>query len=190
MVTSEDQLFITQVLAGNTAAFEHLVRKYQDMVFTLAVRVLNHHEEAEEVAQDVFVKVFHSLSGFQQKSNFKTWIYRITCNESINRLRSKKNKISMVNLEEGLTSGFYDQNQNLETDEEKKIVQQALLTLSETERVMVTLYYYDDMSIKDIATITEMTETNVKTKLFRSRQKLYEILKDQYSLFTSIIQTN
>jgi len=96
----------------------------------------------------------------------------------------------MVNLEEGLTAGFYDQNQNLESDEEKKIVQQALLTLSETERVMITLYYYDDMSIKDIATITEMTETNVKTKLFRSRQKLYEVLKDQYSLFTSIIQTN
>lgn len=189
MAISEDQYIIEQILSGNISAFENLVRKYQDMVFTLAFRVLNHHEDAEETAQDVFVKVYKSLSGFQHKSNFKTWIYRITYHESINRLRSKKNKFFLVDLEEGLIAGFNDTNQNLESAEEKMIIRKVLQTLPETERVMITLYYFEDMSIRDIAAITEMSETNVKTKLFRSRQKLYDLLKDQHSFFTSFTHT-
>ena len=178
MDIKDEKYWIAQVLAGNMSAYEPLVSQYQDMVFTLALRILKHSEDAQEVAQDVFVKAYRSLHSFQQKAQFKTWLYRITYNESINALNKRTKRIHLADLDKVIHQGFEDQNLNFETDDEKLIILKALDVLNETERAIVTLYYYDDVPIKDIASITHMTQANVKIKLFRSRQKLYEILKD------------
>ena len=176
MALKDDQDLIQNILSGQLPAFEQLVEKYQNMVFTLAFRVLQNHEDAEEVAQDVFVKVFNSLKNFQQKSNFKTWLYRIVYNESINRLRSRKKRIPLVDLNEKTTLHLFDPGSINDSSDEIKFIQKAIQNLPETERIILSLYYYEDMPVKEIAKITELTETNVKTRLFRSRQKLYDDL--------------
>ena len=176
MALKDDQDLIQNILSGQLPAFEQLVEKYQTMVFTLAFRVLQNHEDAEEVAQDVFVKVFNSLKNFQQKSNFKTWLYRIVYNESINRLRSRKKRIPLVDLNEKTTLHLFDPGSINDSSDEIKFIQKAIQNLPETERIILSLYYYEDMPVKEIAKITELTETNVKTRLFRSRQKLYDDL--------------
>lgn len=176
MALKDDQDLIQNILSGQLPAFEQLVEKYQNMVFTLAFRVLQNHEDAEEVAQDVFVKVFNSLKNFQQKSNFKTWLYRIVYNESINRLRSRKKRVPLVDLNEETTLHLFDPGSINDSSDEIKFIQKAIQNLPETERIILSLYYYEDMPVKEIAKITELTETNVKTRLFRSRQKLYDDL--------------
>ncbi|MBK9043609.1 MAG: RNA polymerase sigma factor [Saprospiraceae bacterium] len=178
MALKDDQDLIQNILSGQLPAFEQLVEKYQNMVFTLAFRVLQNHEDAEEVAQDVFVKVFNSLKNFQQKSNFKTWLYRIVYNESINRLRSRKKRVPLVDLNEKTTLHLFDPGSINDSSDEIKFIQKAIQNLPETERIILSLYYYEDMPVKEIAKITELTETNVKTRLFRSRQKLYDELKE------------
>ena len=81
-----------QLFTASEKAFRDFIKEHQPRVYNTALNILQNAEDAEEITQDVFVKVYKSLSGFQHKSNFKTWIYRITYHESINRLRSKKNK--------------------------------------------------------------------------------------------------
>ncbi|MBK7096875.1 MAG: sigma-70 family RNA polymerase sigma factor [Saprospiraceae bacterium] len=90
MGSTEDIILIEKTLSGDLNSFEQIVRKYNSIVFTLALRILKNREEAEETAQDVFLKAFKSLRSFNSKSKFSTWIYRIAYNESVNRLRSQK----------------------------------------------------------------------------------------------------
>ncbi|MBK7096405.1 MAG: sigma-70 family RNA polymerase sigma factor [Saprospiraceae bacterium] len=177
MRSTEDTILIEKTLSGDLNSFERIVRKYNSIVFTLALRILKNREEAEETAQDVFMKAFRSLRSFNSKSKFSTWIYRIAYNESVNRLRSQKKYSETNELNENLQIGFYDPRTEHDTEDEKKIILDSLLTLPETERIIITLYYYEDMPVKEIAEITGMTESNVKVRLFRSRQKLYDELK-------------
>lgn len=175
----EEHIVIKRVLNGDIHAFEEIVTSYQDMVFTLAFRILQNREEAEEAAQDVFIKVYKGLRNFNQKSKLSTWIYRITYNTTINRLRSFKRKPELIDIEK--TS---ETETNISTDalfemgkkERVEIIKQSISMLPETESVIVTLYYYEELAINEIAEITGITRQNVKVKLFRSRQKLYNEL--------------
>lgn len=152
------------------------------MVFTLSFKILKNREEAEEVAQDVFMKVYDSLDRFQGKSKFSTWIYRITYNQSINYLKSGKKNRSTTSLDNRIEyTGNHepDASQTIQKNENNTLIQKALIRLPETEQIIVTLYYYEDLSVKEIADIVNLSVQNVKVKLHRSRQKLYTELKDK-----------
>jgi RNA polymerase sigma factor (sigma-70 family) len=185
METSEDILLIEKTLKGDLLSFEKIVRKYNSIVYTLALRILKNHEEAEELSQDVFIKIYKSLNTFNHKSRFSTWIYRITYNNSINRLRSQKKYYETLEINDNIVSGFYDNFDRHEEEEEKKIILDCICSLPETERIIITLYYYDDMPVKEISEITGISPANVKVKLFRSRQKLYEELKGKLQYETT-----
>jgi RNA polymerase sigma factor (sigma-70 family) len=185
METSEDIQLIEKTLKGDLLSFEKIVRKYNSIVYTLALRILKNHEEAEELSQDVFVKVYSALATFNHKSKFSTWIYKITFNNSINRLRSQKKYFDTQEINENMITGFYDQNDYHEEEEEKKIILDCISALPETERIIITLYYYDDMPVKEISEIIGISPANVKVKLFRSRQKLYGDLKEKLQYETT-----
>jgi RNA polymerase sigma-70 factor, ECF subfamily len=182
MDLKEEQIIIRKILDGENHFFEQIVILYQDMVFTLALRVIKNREEAEEIAQDVFIKVFKSLKSFNQKSKLSTWIYRITYNTSINRYKSQKKRMLTTEIDnktEFSMGSIPDANYEISTQEKRQIINNAILNLSETEKIIITLYYYDDLPVNEIAQIVGITSQNVKVKLFRSRQKLYADLKDK-----------
>lgn len=188
MAKSEDIQLVQEVLNGNVRAFETLVGKYQSMVFTLVYRILDNSFEAEEVAQDVFVKVYSSLASFQQKSSFSTWLYRIAYNESINRQRQNqaKKQLQTTSLDGVFETGFWDEAHDGGKQGDKKLIESCLNELSETDKYIVTLYYYEDKPLKEIAVIVSLTESNIKARLHRSRQKLYDLLhKHQEHLISS-----
>lgn len=178
MTKSEDIQRVQEVLNGNVRAFESLVSKYQSMVFTLVYRILGDSFEAEEVAQDVFVKVYTALPSFQQKAAFSTWLYRIAYNESINRQRQMQGKkqLQTTSLDGVFDAGFWDEDHGKKEDQ--KIISECLDQLSEIDRVIVTLYYYEDKPLKEISVIVSLTESNIKARLHRSRQKLYDLLQN------------
>ncbi|MBN2614260.1 MAG: RNA polymerase sigma factor [Bacteroidales bacterium] len=182
MEATGDHQNIERFLSGDRAAFVALVQKYQDMVFTLSLKILKNREEAEEVAQDVFMKVYDSLDRFQGKSKFSTWVYRIAYNQSLNYLKSGKKNRGTTSLDSRIEyTGNHEPDafHTIQNNETNKQIQKALLHLPETDQIIVTLFYYEDLSVKEIADIVDLSVQNVKVKLHRSRQKLYAELKDK-----------
>ena len=182
MIQIEDTYYIEKVLAGDTKSFAVLVDRYRDLVFTLALRMLKNREEAEEVAQDTFIKVFKSLSKFKGEAKFSTWIYRITYNSCLDALKKYKHEYQKDTIDE-FTEWQLETLDNafeiLADKEQSQIIEACLQKLPEEESFLLTLYYFDEQSIAEIAKIVAISEANVKVKLFRSRKKLAALLKEK-----------
>ena len=181
-MTTNDQLLIDAILAGDTPSFSILVDRYKDLVFTLALRMVKHREEAEEVSQDTFIKVFKSLNKFKGDSKFSTWIYKVAYNTCLDRLKKHKRAQHLVAIDE------YTEHQvktidnaldAMEREEKKEAIQSCMQLLPSDDSALLTLFYFEELSLEEIAKIVGLTTNNVKVKLFRSRKKLTSILRDR-----------
>ena len=177
----DDSYYIERVVKqGDSQAFTELIHKHKTMAFNIALRITGNREDAEEVAQDAFVKLYHALPQFRGESKFTTWFYRVVYNLGLTKIRKKSlftGSIddSAVEVPE-VSSGSNIQDQ-LQGKEKKKFVNAALETLDAGDRLLVTLYYMDDQPVETISEITGLTESNVKVKLFRARKKLHDALQ-------------
>jgi len=181
MSNKPDEYYIQQTLNGNVNDYAFLVEKYKHMVFTLTIRIVKNREEAEEVSQDVFVKAYKNLNNFKGESKFSTWIYKIAYYASLDLLKRNKRQISSENIDvikERDLGNTDDSLKHLYDKERKQIINDALLKLNEDERVIITLYYFEELPIKEISKVVDLSEDNIKIKLFRSRKKLAELLKN------------
>jgi len=181
MNKTEDLYYIEAVRKGNIQAFSVLVEKYRKMVYTLALKLLKRPEDAEEMAQDTFIKAFQKLDSYERKSKFSTWLYSITYNACISELR--KRRIDFKSLEEQRFSDqdemkmhdFYSESKK---EDQEKYLNLALSKLPEDDQVLVTLYYYEDQSMDEISEITGLTVSNIKVKIYRARKKMYSLLHE------------
>lgn len=176
-----DTWYIKSVLSGDVNAYAHLVDRYKDMVFSLAVRMVRNNEEAEEAAQDTFVKAFQSLHRFRGQAKFSTWIYKITYNTCISRLRKHKPvnyNIDEVTMPETVITDTDNGLRDLELEERRMIVNRSLQELDAEEGFLITLYYYNDKKLEEIAEITGLTKNHVKVKLFRARKRMLHLLQN------------
>ncbi|WP_068841600.1 RNA polymerase sigma factor [Flavobacterium chilense] len=182
MSTLNDQHYIDKVLQGETNAFAMLVNRYKDMIYTLALKMIKNREEAEEVAQDTFIKIFNSLSKFKGDSKFSTWIYKIAYNTCLDRLKKNKKEEQNISIDE-FSSHLIKTMDNalsaLEDKERKQTIQNCLNLLPSEENFLLTLFYFENQNLEEIGKIMSINANNVKVKLFRSRQKLAVILKKQ-----------
>jgi RNA polymerase sigma-70 factor (ECF subfamily) len=175
-----DTYYIKQVLDGNVNAFTFIVDRHKDHAFNLAMRICGNREEAEEVAQDSFMKAWRSLKQFKMKSSFATWLYRIVYNTAVSLIRTRKKGI--LSLEE-FPADITDFTGNNITDEEAELEYRnsllnfALQKISDEERALITLYYFEESTIDEIAEVTGLGKSNVKVKLFRARQKMGEVIE-------------
>ncbi len=175
-----DQHYIQKTLQGDTNAFSILIDRYQNLVFTVVLRVVKVKEEAEEVAQDTFLKAFESLDGYRGESKFSTWIYSIAYRKALDRVR-KTSRMKPVELIEDITEKNVETIDNalsfLEQQERNDTIRRCIAELPEKEAAIITLYYFEDQSVREISAITNLTEDNIKVKLYRSRKKLFSLLK-------------
>jgi RNA polymerase sigma factor (sigma-70 family) len=177
MAYKGDAYYIGEVLKGNTNAFALLVNRHKDNVFNLAIRICGNREEAEEIAQDAFLKVYRALNEFRQKSSFATWLYRIVYNTSISYLRARRREV--LSLEEFPADatdfiGCSESEETAEREYRNALVNFALQRLNESDRAIVTLFYYEEMSHSEIAEITGISKENIKIRLHRARKKMLE----------------
>ncbi|MEP6804108.1 MAG: sigma-70 family RNA polymerase sigma factor [Flavobacterium sp.] len=180
MSTMSDQHYIDKILQGETNSFAVLVDRYKDMIFSLAHKMIKNREEAEEVAQDTFIKVYNSLNKFKGDSKFSTWIYKIAYNTCLDRLKKNKkedNNISIDEFSAHLIKTMDNALSALEEKERRQTIQDCLNLLPSDENFLLTLFYFEDQSLDEIGKIMNINANNVKVKLFRSRQKLAVILK-------------
>jgi RNA polymerase sigma-70 factor (ECF subfamily) len=180
MEVRTESYFINRVKQGEAEAFSWLVDTYKDMVYTLCLRMLTVEADAEEAAQDVFVKAYRSIKGFQEKSKFSTWLYRITYNQCISVIRKKVKMIDLVDEmpETEVNEGDINGLDTISAEERSKYLQMAIEALPETDGVVVTLFYFDELTLDEIAEITGLTSGNIRIKLHRSRKKMYQVISE------------
>jgi len=182
VTTYDDQYYITKIIQGDANSFSVLVDRYKDLVFTLALRMLKSREEAEEVSQDTFLKVFKSLSKFKGESKFSTWIYRVTYNTCLDKIKKQKRAPIVVTIDEFTehqVSTIDNALDKLVAQERKQVIQDCLKILPGDVGFLLTLFYFDERSVEEISKIIGVSKSNVKVKLFRSRKKLASILKEK-----------
>ncbi len=169
---------IEQIKKGDHEAFSWIVDKYKDLVYTLCIRMLSSEEDAEEAAQDVFVKVYKSINSFQGKSKFSTWLYRITYNQCISIIRKKVKLIDLVDElpESKVDESSIDAFEKLRQEERAMYLKQGLEALPETDAFILTLFYYEELSLEEICEVTGQTNNNVRIRLHRARKKMYVVL--------------
>jgi RNA polymerase sigma factor (sigma-70 family) len=176
----DDIYYIEKILNGQTQYFSYIVEKYQNIVFSIALKVLRNREEAEEMAQESFIKAYKSLNTFKRKAKFSTWLYRITYNNCISEVRKRKIRfISTDDIE--VKDDFSEINlDGIPEENREKYLKIALEKLQEDEYTLVLMYYFEDQSISEISKITGLTESNTKIKLHRARKKLYTVLNELF----------
>jgi RNA polymerase sigma factor (sigma-70 family) len=182
MTIINDQYYINQIIEGNSNAFAVLVDRYKDLVFTLAYKMVKNREEAEEISQDTFIKIFKSLNKFKGESKFSTWVYKITYNTCLDRLKKNKKENSVVYIEdfsEHQVKSIETVFDTIDEKERNQRIQDCLLLLPSEDAFLLTLYYFDDQSIEEIAKVVDSNANNIKVKLFRSRKKMASILKER-----------
>lgn len=177
----EEQTLIRNAQAGDTDAFAALVSMHGPMVYNLSLRTLGDPHEAEDVAQETFVRAWRSLPRFRIQSRLSTWLYRIATNLCYNRLPGLKNDLAA--LDPDLEIDLADDRQEVEdvvvSAELIEDVHAAVKQLPESYRLLITLRHMQELSYAEIAQVTEMPLGSVKTGIFRARRQLRQMLAQE-----------
>ena len=188
-VNATDQELISRVQRGETSAFDELVYRYDRQVLSIASSYTNDPDDAQDIYQEVFLRVYRSLSGFQFRSEFSTWLYRIATNVCITHRTRTKNR-TFVSLEEEMETQAQAveasplrgpqpvaPDRHAQNVEISKYIQAALTTLSPQQRIVFTLKHYQGYKLREIALMMECSEGTVKKYLFTATEKMRKRLK-------------
>ena len=180
-----DNEIISKVLKGEQNAYAELVNRYQAYVFTLVLRMIKSREDAEEVAQDVFVKAYRSLADFRGESKFSTWLYTIANTTSITFLRKKKLDVhSLANEKVFEVADSKDSGLKANLVEQKSrvnMVNEAIAMLSPDDAEIITLFYKAEQNLEEISRILRLETNTAKVRLHRARTRLKEKMEKNFS---------
>ena len=169
----KEEKIVRKLKQGDLKAFRMLVELYKRKVYTIAYDILKIHEDAEDISQEVFLKVYHSIKNFRGESKLSSWIYRITVNLSLNHKRKMK-KIVFKEIDEEIINNNPD---SLRFELSDKI-EKALDTLTERQRITFVLKHYHQLTVMEIADIMGCSKGTIKSQLFRTLKKLQKALID------------
>ena len=181
----DDSVLVKAFVKGDATAFEVLFKKYNQHVARLVYSVIRSPSLVEDTVQEVFLLVYRNLHKFRQQSAFKTWLYRITVNESLRQISRANRWVSLPETEtepdnspDTLVSfqGVESPERMLLQGERKAFVQEALAQLKPNQKLILDLYYMEDLSVQEIAEVLEIPEGSVKSRLFYARENLKKLL--------------
>jgi len=180
-----DMHIISLVLNGDQNAYATLVNRYQNYVFTIVLRYIKSREDAEEVAQDVFIKAYRSLAAFKGDAKFSTWLYTVTTTTCITFLRKKKLEIHSLDNEKVFeAASVVDSGMSANQIEQKSkvnMVNEAIKLLSGDDAQIITLFYKGEQTLEEIAQILGKETNAVKVQLHRARARLKEKMQKHFS---------
>ena len=180
---------IQQLRAGDEGAFKLLVANYQDLVFNTAMGVVQNSEDAEDVAQEVFIQVYRSIDQFKGDARLSTWIYRITTTKALDHIRSRKRKkrfafiTSLFGPNDELVHepvDFHHPGVALDRKEQAALLFRMIDQLPENQKVAFTLHKTEELSYQEIADVMQLSVSAVESLLFRARQNLRKLLEKYY----------
>lgn len=180
---------IERLKKGDAAAFKMIVETWQDMVYNTSLGIVQNAEDAEDVAQEVFVQVYESVNQFKGDSKFSTWLYRIAVTKSLDHIRKKKRKkrfaflqsLFGVNEEEvHHTPDFHHPGVNLENKEKASVLFKAIEKLPENQKTAFVLHKLEGLSYQEVAEVMESTVSSIESLMHRAKGNLKKILSDYY----------
>tara|TARA_B100000795_G_scaffold67648_1_gene46570 strand:+ start:3939 stop:4499 length:561 start_codon:yes stop_codon:yes gene_type:complete len=166
---------IKKVQEGDSSAFSELVDQNKNLVYSIVLRMVKNQEDAEEVAQDAFIKAFHQIKKFRGDSKFSTWIYKIAYFCAVDHLRKRKQLNSSIDLI-SIASDDDSVLDNIHKAEKKEYLNQAIAYLKPIDRNLISMHYMQELSIEEIEKVTLFSHSNIKVKLMRIRKQLNGIL--------------
>lgn len=188
-----EQLLLEKAKAGDIAAFEELIEGYQKRIYNLAYRILGNYEDAGDMAQEALIRIFRSIANFKEQSSFSTWVYRITTNVCLDEIRKRKNKkvISLdeeIRMEDGemkrqIMSDDLQPDAAAELEELRTFVSDAINSLPEDQRLVITLRDIQGLSYEEISSVLDCPSGTVKSRINRARQALKKVLSTKRELF-------
>lgn len=188
----DDQQLIEQIKSGNEEAFRLMVEKYQHLVVNTCFALVHDRDDAEDLAQEVFIEVFRSASRFRSEARISTWLYRIAVNKSLNFLRTQQKRKFFRKIEEVFSSrtvaassdSFFSSEEadsGIQEKQKAAMVHRAIASLPENQRVAFTLNKYEDLSYQEIAHVMQLSLSSVESLIHRAKknlqQKLYRCYK-------------
>lgn len=195
-MTDSEKIWLMQSKAGDLASFERLIEKHQQVAYNIAYRMVGNEEDAKDMTQEAFIKVFKSIKSFREDSSFSTWLYRIVMNTCKDELR--KRKINVVSIDRPLETGessaqfdIPDLTYSPEVAFEKKqlheLLQEALVSIPEQNRTVVVMRDVQGFSYEDIAAVMNIPVGTVKSRINRGRHMLRERITQHYNLSLEIL---
>lgn len=177
-IENTDEQLIAQVAKGDEKAFEQLVQKYQQAVFSTIYRYIGNSDDVQDLAQEVFIKVWRNATKFQGKAKFSTWLYRITANHCINYRRKNKHKHASLDemAEQGQTPDALIVEPDWKQTRDAALIRTAVDELPERQRMALILAQYEGQSYKEIAEIMQVSVSSVESLIFRARSALKDKL--------------
>ena len=176
MKQPDDNTCIERTLSGDTASFAPLVTRYQGLVFSVALKVLRNSSDAEDVAQESFLKAFRSLSSFGGRAKFSTWLCQIVYNTASSYRRKKRPDKPGTEL---FANDLADEIESDDYDDRQALLRRVLSGLVPEDEILINLYYKYDKSVEEISSIINLSQSNVKVRLHRIRRKIYEEMKER-----------
>jgi len=173
MTEQNDAILVRQCLEGNAKAFESIIDKYQKTIFNLTLRMLGNRDDAEDIAQNVFIKAYEKLAAFDPKYKFFSWLYRMAINEALN-LRNQRKRFDA--LDDGLVAGDKTPVEDYEEHEMTRYVESAMRCLDAEHRALIVLKHFQHLAYQEISDIMGIPEKTVKSRLYAARQALKNVL--------------
>src|SRR5260221_2757985 len=170
MENSAERVYIDAIKNGDPTPYTFIVDAYKHMAYTISLRILGNAEDAEDVSQESFIKAYQQIKQFEGKSKFSTWLYTIVYRTAISK--SKENRVATFSISDAINENYTQdssapQLEQLQLKEEQKYVKQAIQKLPRAEALMITLFYLNENSVKEIKEITGLSSAVIKIRLFR-----------------------
>ncbi|CAM3920683.1 RNA polymerase sigma-70 factor, ECF subfamily [Pedobacter westerhofensis] len=180
MTHTEDLVWVDKIRNGNPASYTYIVDKYQHMVYTISMKILSNPDDAKDSAQESFIKAYQQIGSFAGKSRFSTWLYTIAYRTAISKF--KANRVVTVEMNEEINECYISDHtasglEQLQLKQQKKQVEDGINQLPKIEALLITMYYINEMPVKEIEEITGLGTSNIKIQLFRARKKLERNLR-------------
>jgi RNA polymerase sigma-70 factor (ECF subfamily) len=176
MTNDPDLPLIDRILAGEQNVFAQLIDRHKSYAYTISMKILQNRAEAEEAAQDTFIKAYHNLKGFNREAKFSTWLYRIAFNTAISYKR-KHHRHASQSIEDAVIPVQHEGEGTLERDDKQHFLQLAMAKLSETDRTALSLFYLQEFSLEEIGEIMSTQANTIKVRIHRARQRVADELK-------------
>ena len=171
----DDSYLIQRIKDGNYVAYNLLIKRYNKYVWSILYQILKNREEVEEAYQDTFMKVYRSLDQYNDHSKFSSWLYKIAYNTGLDY--AKKRKMRTTDLDAAYNVGEDAKVIDvMERNSVRSQLEEYLSYLPGEESMVLKLFYFQELSVKEVAEVIGISESNVKTKLFRARKKLAELI--------------
>lgn len=194
-MSDKEKCLLSRCKTGDIDAFEQLIENHQKKVFNLALRMIGNHEDASDLAQEVFIKVYKSIRDFKEKASFSTWLYRITTNVCLDEIRKRKNR-DLVSLDEDIKFDDNEIRRQVGSDEPgpevlveraeiRNVIRNAINRMPVEYKTVIVLRDIQGLSYEEIAAILSCPKGTVKSRINRARQTLRGILISEKELLNS-----